>query len=133
MAYRGPDPTRIAGQQADAIFLHAGQTAIWRQYVSASAGNANALAAGIGSAPAYREQTVTALFGAVQSTQGFQQPERATPAGMLAAGEILATVRERPGRQDELVWNGVIYRVESDAVPARIAGTWTVTLKRGTG
>jgi hypothetical protein len=121
MPYRGPNNQRIGNQQTDAIFRHAGQVATWRQYISASAG---VPAAGFGDAPQYREQTVTALFGDVKS------PEMPYAAGMIAAADIYAVMRERPARQDELLWRGVSYRVESDPAPARLAGTYTMILKR---
>lgn len=121
MSYRAPNSARIAAQQLGTHFQHAGHTATWKQYISASAGVA---AAGMGSAPRYREQTITALFGAIN------QPEQSTPAGLFAAADIYAVTRERVGRSDELVWRGVPYRVESDPAPGRLAGTWISTLKR---
>lgn len=121
MSYRAPNSARIAAQQLATHFQHAGHTATWKHYISASAGVA---AAGMGSAPRYREQTITALFGTVN------QPEQPTPAGLFAAADIYAVTRERVGRSDELVWRGVPYRVESDPAPGRLAGTWISTLKR---
>lgn len=122
MPYR-LDNARISMQQSDNIFRHAGQTATWRQFISASAG---VPAAGFGDAPQYREQTVTALFGDVKS------PETPYAAGMIAAADIFAVMRERPARQDELLWRGVSYRVDSDPAPARLAGTYTMKLTRST-
>lgn len=122
MSYRGPQSSRIAAGQAD-IFTHAGQTATWRAYVSASAG---VPVAGMGSAARFVERTVTALFGAVS------QAEVSVPAGQIAAGDIYCVMREQVGRNDELRWRGVLYRVESDPAPARIAGTWAAILKRRT-
>ena len=121
MPYRGPNTSRISTQQSVDIFRHAGQTATWRQYISASAG---VNAAGFGDAPQFREQTITALFGDVKA------PETPYAAGMIAAADIYAVMRERPARQDELLWRGVSYRVESDPAPARLAGTYTMLLKR---
>mgnify|MGYP007083421584 CR=1 FL=1 len=123
MSYRAPNSARIAAQQLGTHFQHAGHTATWKQYISASAGIA---AAGMGSAPRYREQTITALFGSGHA----HAPEQPTPAGLFAAAEIYAVTRERVGRSDELVWRGIPYRVESDPAPGRLAGTWISTLKR---
>lgn len=122
MAYRNPDRTRI-GQQSDTIFQHAGQTATWRAFVSASAGVG---VAGFGSTPYYRERTITALFAPLP-----QNPETQTPAGMLAADQFQVTTREPLTRRDELRWRGVTYRIESDPSPATINGYWVALVKRG--
>lgn len=123
MSYHGPNARRIAAQQVDTIFQHAGQAVTWRQYISASAGVS---VAGFGSTPSYREQTITALFGPVH------QPETQTPVGMMAVGELACTTRERLARQDTLVWNGVQYRIDSDPVAARITDAFYCVVKRGT-
>lgn len=122
MSYRGPDARRIAGQEAD-IFRRAGYTATWRQFVSATSG---VPAAGLGGSSYYREQTITALFGAGR------QPERQVPGGMIAAAELLVTTRERLGRRDELVWRGETYRVDGDPVPAPVTNQWISPVKRST-
>lgn len=123
MTYRGPNPDRIRNQQVGDILRYAGHTVTWQQYVSASAGVS---VAGFGSTPSYREQRITALFGPVR------QPEVQTPAGMMALGELACTTRERLGRQDRLVWNGVTYRVESDPAPAPMTNAYYCVIKRGT-
>lgn len=122
MSYRGPQPGRIMAGQREDIFRHAGQTATWMQYISASADNP---ALGLGDAPQYREQLITALLGKVENG------EMQTPAGMIAAGQILCVTRERIDRDDALVWRGETYRVESDPAPGRIAQTWITILQRG--
>lgn len=122
MPYRNPDRTRI-GQQSDTIFQHAGQTATWRAYVSASAGVS---VAGFGSTPYYREQTITGLFAPLPSN-----PEVQTPAGMIAADMLQVTTRERLSRRDELRWRGAAYRIESDPSPATLNGFWVSLVKRG--
>lgn len=122
MTYRH-HPARIAHAR-DSVFRLAGETVVWRQYISASAANP---AAGLGDAPIYREQTITALLGKVT------QPEAQTPAGLLTSGDVYAVTRERLTARDELVWRGITFRVESDPAPARLAGTWTAILRRGEG
>lgn len=121
MTYRGPRKQRIQQQQA-AIFEHAGHVVTWRRYVSASAG---VPAAGIGSAPRYVERQITALFYPLELAEG----QRA--AGMIVTSEFKATTREPLGRQDELVWQGATYRVESEATPATMPGTFVSVIKRG--
>lgn len=124
MSYRGPNKTRQRNQVRD-LFQYGGYTATWRQYVSSSAGNADA---GLGDRDYYREQTITALLGL-----GNKRPamERQTNAGMLASDQITATTREQLGRRDELVWRGNTYRVESDPVPSTIGPHWVTEIKRG--
>jgi hypothetical protein len=119
--YRGPNRGRIQGQQS-AIFEHGGHVVTWRRYVSASAGVPGA---GIGSAPRYVERMITALFYPLELTEG----QRA--AGLIVTSEFKATTRETLGRQDELVWQGETYRVESEATPAPMPGTFVSVIKRG--
>lgn len=120
--YRTPDAARIQRQQSDAQFAYAGEAVVWKTYTSASAGIP---AAGIGNSAIYVQRTITALFGPIS------QPEEQTPAGMFAAGMWACTTREKLGRSDELVWRGSSLKVDSDPTPARIAGTWMCTVKRG--
>lgn len=122
MSYRGPNARRVATQEHD-IFRYAGFTATWRQFVSATSGTP---AAGLPGSSYYREQTITALFGAAS------QPERQTPGGMIAAAELFVTTRETLGRQDELIWRGQTYRIESDPVPAPVTNQWISHIKRST-
>lgn len=127
MAYRGPNTQRIQNQMQANQFQHAGQTATWRQYISASAG---VDVAGFGSTPFYREQLITALF---KSTVGFTltQPEFQTPAGMTLDADFLVVTRQKLSRQDELRWQGTAWRIESDSQPSRIDCAYLNVLKRG--
>lgn len=123
MSYRGPNTQRMT-VQIDDVLRVAGYTATWRQYISASAGVADA---GLGDRSYYREQVITALM-----YQGYKvQPERQRAVGLIADAEFVVSTREQLGRRDELVWRGVTYRVESDPQPARLVGLWMTTVKRG--
>lgn len=121
MGYRGPDAGRIRAQSTDNILRYAGQTAVWRQYVSASAG---VLAAGLGNTYYYREQVITALFTRVT------EPEQATPGGMIADARFSMAAQQQIGRNDRLVWQGVNYRLDSDPAPSRIDGYWMAEVVR---
>lgn len=119
--YRGPDATRIRAQTTN-ILQYAGQTALWQHFVSASGGTP---AAGLTNTLYFRETIITALFS------NLQQPEGATPAGMIAgsrfsiAGSRFSVItQERLERDDRLVWNGVDLRVDSDPVTSRISNLW---------
>lgn len=127
MSYRGPQPKRISTQIDADIFRHAGNTATWRQYVSASA---NVSVAGLGSALSYREQLITGIFG-FNVLPRFM--EHQSPGGLIAAGDVWCTTREKPARKDELRWRGQTYRVDSDPVPSKLDGCWVSVLKRGNG
>jgi hypothetical protein len=106
------------------ILRQVGQTATWRQWVSAGDSFDHL---GLGDTQYYREQVITALF--YESYQ--RQPESQRSVGMIAEGAFAVSTRERLGRQDELRWRGVTYRVESDPQPSIVAGLWMTMLKRG--
>lgn len=112
--YRGPDATRIRAQTTN-ILQYAGQTAIWQHFVSASGGTP---AAGLTNTLYFRQTVITALFS------NLQQPEDATPAGMIAGSRFSVISQERIERDDRLIWNGVDLRVDSDPVTSRISNLW---------
>ena len=112
--YRGPDATRIRAQTTN-ILQYAGQTAIWQHFVSASGGTP---AAGLTNTLYFRQTVITALFS------NLQQPEDATPAGMIAGSRFSVISQERIERDDRLIWNGIDLRVDSDPVTSRISNLW---------
>lgn len=125
--YSNPDRRPIQNQAADSLMRYAGQTATWSIYVSASAGIP---AAYVDASACYRHQTITAIFG--RGMLG-QFPEYQVAAGMQAAGMMIMTSPYKIGRQDEIKFNGAVYRVEADPMPARMVGHYSVQLKRGEG
>lgn len=119
-----PDFGRTQRQQRG-FAQHVGETATWRKYVSASAGNP---AYGQGDEPQYVERTVTGLFLPVT----FE--EIAAAGGQYLAGDMKASLLDcQPGSRDEVRWSGTIYRIESDVIPQAILGrsAWRVLLRRG--
>lgn len=122
MPYRGLDTGRIARQLNDRHLQQAGQTATWRQFISASAGVS---VAGFDATPFYREQTITGLFHVSLTGQGEQQ----TPAGVIDAATLVACTPQPLGLRDELLWNGDVWHVESDSYP--LAGQWRTHLRKG--
>lgn len=121
MSYRNPHQPRIQAQAAT-VFQYAGQTATWRQYISATTGMS---VMGRGAVVSYREQAITALFKPLPPN-----PETQTPAGMIAADQFQVTTTQRLNRQDELRWKGDLYSVESDPSPATMPGYWVSEVKR---
>lgn len=121
--YSRPDKKRM-NTNADRIFTHAGVTATWRQDVSASGAVPEA---GIGDTQYYRAQTITGHFG-FQFLPRFM--ENVAAPGLIAAGVVQMSTRERIGRQDEIIYNSGTYRVESDPVPAAMPGWWVTQIKR---
>ena len=107
--YRGPDRARMQRAYVD-IFKHAGHTAIWRQWVSAVSGNADA---GLGATDYYREQTITAVISPLAPLG-----ERVMALGTLLSGDVQIATREQLGARDEIIWRGKTYRVESEPVRA---------------
>lgn len=122
MPYRNPDPARMEVQK-DRAFTYAGQSATWRRWVSATPA---VPAAGIAARDYFAERPITALFGQLE------QVETQTPAGMIIATMVQCTTVEPLGRQDELIWRGITYEVDSDAMQARMGGGWITVLKRAT-
>jgi hypothetical protein len=131
MSYFNPN-RRIQGLQTDVIKQYAGQTATWRQFVSASAGVS---VAGFGSANSYREQLITAVFGGgVQGNMGGGTVnanfEMSRAAGNIAAGVVRVSTREPLGNNDEIVWRGIKYRVDTEAQVSTLNGYYMSILVR---
>lgn len=124
MSYRGVNSRRNNLNFQSEILRQAGHTALWRQWISASAG---ASFAGFGSAEYYREQVITAIIG-----QGIvaTNTEDQRAAGMLAAGTLRITTQQRLASEDEIVWRGVRYSVETESQPSLMDGTWMATIVR---
>lgn len=128
-SYRGPDWRRILAQFAQLAAWH-GATVTWRQYVSGSTGTGSGYYAGGGTTRYYHEQTITGLWGAPRMREN-RFHEVQTPAGQVMAGDAVISTRMPLGSQDELIWRGVIYRVEGDSTPLYLGGSlWYRTLLR---
>lgn len=128
MSYIKPDFTRFKAQVRDNHMAIAGQTATWRQWVSAVSGNA----AGFGTQNFYRQQTITALIGGY-GQEGLARPnmQRQQPGGMFEAGEITIATQEKLSAADEVIWNGVRYRVDTVSQPSILDSHFVSILKRG--
>ena len=102
-----------------------GETATWRQYVSASAA---APAYGYGVTEYYIERRVTGLFrlATLQEVQA--------QGGQYVAGDVVASLIDcKPTTADEVLWQDTTYRAETEFIPQRIvAGSayWGI-LRRG--
>ena len=121
MPYRGPNTTRMLNQSRDQ-FQHAGQTATLRIFVSGWTGTP---ALGLGGGSGYQNRTITALF-----REQLIQAEMQGAGGLVAAAQIKMTCREKVTRNDQIVWNGIDYRVDSDPVFERIFGAYVSEIKR---
>ncbi len=119
--YSRPDKRRM-NNEAERIFQAAGQTATWKCFLSAVAGIPEA---GIGDSAFYNNRLITAQFRALPTFM-----ENVAAPGLIAAGQTQMVSRERIGRQDEILWQGSTYRVESDPAPAPLVGWWACMLKR---
>lgn len=130
MSYRGPQTGRIATQHSE-ILGYAGESCIWRQYVSATT-STSGYYAGAGTTRHYREQTITGLFAAPQMGES-RFRETQLPGGQVIAGDMVASTTMPLGSQDELVWRGVTYRLEGDNVPIHLGGRmwYRTVLRRG--
>lgn len=130
MTYRGPDASRISGQFV-AVQHWAGASVTWRAYVSAAT-TGSAYWAGGGQTRYYAERAITAMLAAPQDGEA-RFRETQLPAGQIIAGDLVASTLHPLGQNDQVVWRGVTYRVESDAVPVYIGGKlfYRTVLRRG--
>lgn len=121
---RRPDFSRAERQQRE-IGGFVGETAVWRQYVTAQAGTPSY---GRGNSPQYAERTITGLFNPVSFD------EIAAAGGQYLAGDMKATLIDcKPGTRDEVIWSGTVYRVESEVIPQALFNRngWRMILRRG--
>lgn len=121
--YTRPDKKRL-NLNAERVYEFGGVTAIWRTFASAVSGVPEA---GIGDTFYYAQRVITGHFG-YQFIPRFM--ENVAAPGLIAAGTVQMTTRERIGRQDEVIYNSAFYRVESDPVPTTMAGWWITQIKR---
>ena len=121
MSYR-EDFQRYGSAVDDVVFRRAGRVLLWRTVESESGGN---VAMGLGPTPTWRERTITALMA------GPDNAEQRTMAGAFAAGEFSVITREKLGPDDELVWNGNVYRIESQPVMSTNTRYYKSIVKRG--
>ena len=126
MPYHGPDPERMRAQFAG-LQAFVGQSVTLRTWVSASTASTSAYMAGGGKTDSYRQQQITALM------KPSQPQEAMAPGGMVMAGDMIASTPQALGNQDQLVWQGVTYRIEGDSLPIRAGGRlWYHTyIRRG--
>lgn len=131
MSYRGPNARRITRQFND-VQGYAGETVLWKQYLSSDSGNVTAYLAGAGTTRTYRQQWITGLVAAPQMGEArFRETQLA--AGQVIAGDAVISTLQPLGSQDEIVWRGVDYRVEGANTPIHIGGRlwYRVVLRRG--
>jgi hypothetical protein len=128
VAYRGPASARIAGQFS-VVQGWAGTVVMWRCYVSASATGNSAYWAGGGQQRYFVERPITALLAA---PRGIPR-EAQLPAGQVMAGELTISTQQPLGVSDQIVWGGVVYRVEGVPFPVTMGGTvwYRTVLRRG--
>jgi hypothetical protein len=115
-------------QQHRGIADNVGDTAIWRRHIGAASVSDMARAAGDDGASTYFEQTCTGLFRTVVFG------EQLVNGGQVVAGDVVATIVDAvPSQNDEIVWRGTTYRVESDTLPQQIMGAsgYRLLLRRG--
>lgn len=108
----------VMARQQRAVASFVGETAIWRQYVSADVYNPSGEAAGYGLGLNFANRVITGLFAPIPF------PEIAQAGGLLLTGDMNATLMDAlPSPNDTIQWRGVDYRVVSDTLPQRIVGS----------
>lgn len=123
-SYIAPNKLRMNAQMRDNIMPFAGQTATWKQWISASSGVA---VAGYGQVNHFRSQTITALFNAGMVAAN---TENQVAGGQLPSGMLQMTSRERVGFRDEILYNGFRYRIDADAQPSVMNGYYMTMIRR---
>lgn len=108
--YSGPDHRRMSAQYA-MISTEAGHLMTWRRFVSGSTG---IMAAGYGTTLYYHETIITGVIKSIPDKP--EMMETFKPGGMIAAGQYRVAAREPVSRNDEIVWNGVSFIVNSDPI-----------------
>lgn len=121
-----PDHKRITQQMNDHQYPYVGHAVTWRHYVSASGG---VDVAGIGPTPMYRESIITAFLGQFVPPQMRQHQ---VPGGMIEAGTFYAVSREPLDAQDEIIWNGALFRIEGSATRSPLTLGYIVEIKKAT-
>lgn len=112
-----PDFERIK-RNANVVFAGAGETALLRTFVSASAGSPQY---GVGDSFNYTETIVTAMFAA--ALFGAPRPtEQAWPGGQTQMADLMMTTDRAIGARDEVVWRGTAYRIAGEAMPEHLGG-----------
>lgn len=112
-----PDPTRIA-RNAQTVFSGAGETALLKSFVSASAG---APLFGVGDQNRFTERIITALFAS--NLFGSPRPsERDWPGGLIQNADLMMTTEFSIDARDEIVWRNTAYRIVGAAMPENIGG-----------
>lgn len=125
MSYRGVHSARHINRDMDEV---AGQVVTYRQYVSASAGVSMA---GFAPSASYREFVLTAHLVAQFPYFVNMLNQRQTLAGNIVNGGFEMVIPFQPNPNDELVWRGEPYRIESEGMPANVDGKYIVILRRG--
>ena len=135
MPYRNPQHPRHAAQKS-VIQQYAGQTALWHKWASATTGNP---VAGLGRTDYFQTSVITGVFGGGLSVPGAGimgvVHDKPRPGGMVQVGDLRLVTDAQINSRDEVTWQGVRYRAETDAQPTIMAsGYWMITLTRaGTG
>ena len=111
-----PDLERFSRirQGLSAVMQHAGETAVWRQYVSASAALAQY---GLGSANTYVSRTITGLFAPLRPQEVMQ------PGGFYQAGDLRCTCFEPISTRDEFLFEGSRYQAITTPVTVSLFGS----------
>jgi hypothetical protein len=121
--YRGAKGKKRITDNTRHIQEQHGETATWRRYVSALTGVS---VAGFGPTPYYAERLITALFYQDQALK-----EAQTEPGQSTNARFRVTVSEPLTAQDELVWRGFTFRIESESQPQRINNTYSYIIAKG--
>jgi len=115
--YRGPQFPRMSAQLATIAQTH-GMTGTWRALVSAETANTSAYLAGAGITEHWRDVTISGMFALARGNAVWKQHQ--TPGGMIQAGDAFISTFQKLSDRDIVIWDGVRYNVDGDAMPIRM-------------
>lgn len=98
-------------KEVQQVFDVAGETVVWRKLVGFAEGKPEY---GVGGEKQYSEKPIRLLFFLPNL------PHRSQEGGFSLTGETRVYCQEEISNEDELFWNGKVWRVASNPVPVSI-------------
>ena len=119
------NPIDKRNSQAEALFEFAGWWLTWRKFVSRGAEFLNSRLDGVSRTETYEDIRIRGLV------RWIELDDIQTEAGQFAAGDAMVETWVKLNYQDEVIIQGVTYRVERDSIPNPMTGTYRTFCKRG--
>jgi hypothetical protein len=122
--YSGPDHRRMSANMKN-IETEAGHLMTLKRFVSGATG---VVAAGYGVELYYSYATITALIKSIPDKP--EMMETFKPGGMVAAGQYRISTNVPVYREDEMIWNGISFFVNSDPIIDAYTNRYVFLIRR---